>query len=280
MRHFQQVDVFSPQPLRGNPVAVVHDAEGLSTEQMQRFTDWTNLSEATFVLPPTDPEADYRVRIFYAAGELDFAGHPTLGTCHAWLRNGGSPRVPGTIVQECPAGLVRLRQSATRLAFEAPPTQRSGPVAHHDLERFADILGIAMNDIVESSWVDNGPGWVALMLESAESVMALRPTADDGERVDIGILGPYPAGSECAYEVRAVFSNDRGDLIEDPVTGSLNASLAQWLVGSGRFKAPYVASQGTVLGRAGRVHINQEADGSIWVGGDTHTVLEGSVEIE
>ena len=280
MRRFQQVDVFSPRPLSGNPVAVVLDADGLSTEQMQRFTRWTNLSEATFVLPPTDPVADYRVRIFYAAGELDFAGHPTLGTCHAWLRGGGVPQSSGMIVQQCAAGLVRIRHENRALAFEAPPLQRSGPVAASELERIATILGIDGAQIIDSNWVDNGPGWVAVMLESAEAVLALHPVADGGERVDIGIVGPYPPGSECAYEVRAVFSNDRGELVEDPVTGSLNASLGQWLVDSGRFEAPYVASQGTVLGRLGRAHISQATDGSIWVGGQTTTVIEGSIQIE
>ena len=280
MRRFQQVDVFSPQPLRGNPVAVVHDADGLTTEQMQAFTRWTNLSEATFLLPPSDPAADYAVRIFYAAGELDFAGHPTLGTCHAWLKADGQPRQAGTIVQECPAGLVRVRDDGTRLAFAAPPTQRSGSVVSSDLTRFAAILGIDLASVVDSHWVDNGPGWVALLLDSAETVLALQPTHDSGERVDIGVVGPYPPGSECAYEVRALFGNEHGDLIEDPVTGSLNASLAQWLLGSGRYQAPYVASQGTVLGRTGRAHVNQDAEGDVWIGGDTHTVMEGSVAFD
>jgi PhzF family phenazine biosynthesis protein len=279
-RRFQQIDVFSPEPQGGNPVAVVLDAEDITTEQMLRFTKWTNLSEATFVLPPSDPNADYRVRIFYAAGELDFAGHPTLGTCHAWLRAGGAPRDPGMVVQQCPAGLVRIRRDDTGLAFEAPPTRRSGPVDPQELERFASILGISSSEILDSNWVDNGPGWVAIMLESAEAVMALRPVQDDGERVDIGIVGPYPKGSELAYEVRAVFGHDRGELIEDPVTGSLNASLGQWLVGNGYLSAPYVASQGTILGRTGRARISQADDGSIWVGGDTHTIMEGTVHID
>jgi PhzF family phenazine biosynthesis protein len=279
MRRFAQVDVFSPTPLGGNPVAVVLDSEGLSTEQMQRFTSWTNLSEATFLLPPTDPAADYQVRIFYAAGELDFAGHPTLGSCHAWLTAGGTPQNPDRIVQQCPAGLVSIERGEERLAFEAPPIRRSGPVAPAELERFAAILGISPGEIVDSNWVDNGPGWVALLLGSAEAVLELDPVADDGERVDIGVVGLYPPGSECAYEVRAVFGNERGDLIEDPVTGSLNASLGQWLVGNGRFEAPYVASQGTVMGRTGRAHISQSGDGSIWVGGDTFTVMEGLAEL-
>jgi PhzF family phenazine biosynthesis protein len=280
MRPFQQVDVFSPQPLRGNPVAVVHDAEGLSTEQMQRFTRWTNLSEATFLLRPTDPAADYRVRIFYAAGELDFAGHPTLGSCHAWLDAGGVPRDAARIVQECTAGLVPIRHIDGVLAFRAPPLQRSGSVGDADVQRIAHILGIERGHILDSQWVDNGPGWVAVMLESAEAVLALEPRGDEAERIDIGIVGPYQPGSELAYEVRAIFSDDRGQLIEDPVTGSLNASVAQWLVGSGRFTPPYTASQGTAIGRAGRPRISQDANGAIWIGGDTVTRIRGSVEIE
>jgi len=279
MRRFQQVDVFSPNALGGNPVAVVLDADGLTKEQMQRFTRWTNLSEATFLLPPTDGAADYRVRIFYAAGELDFAGHPTLGSCHAWLRAGGTPRTPGMVVQQCPLGLVRIRADDDALAFEAPPTQRSGPVEGPELERFAAILGIAVSDVVDSQWVDNGPGWVALMLESAEAVLALHPVADSGERVDIGVVGLHPPGAECAYEVRAFFSNERRELVEDPVTGSLNASLAQWLLGNGRVTAPYVAAQGTAIGRHGRAHISQAEDGSVWVGGHTATIMEGAIKL-
>ena len=279
MRPFQQVDVFSTEPLRGNPVAVVHDAEGLSTEQMERFTRWTNLSEATFLLPPTDPAADYRVRIFTQLGELPFAGHPTLGTCHAWLASGGQARDPERIVQECPAGLIHIRRIDEVLAFEAPPVTRSGPVAPVELERIARVLGIGVSDIADSQWVDNGPGWVAVMLSSAEAVLALRP-AGDGEHLDLGVVGLYPPGSECAYEVRAIFTNDRGEIMEDPVTGSLNASVAQWLVGAGTVQPPYLASQGTVMGRAGRPRISRDADRSIWVGGATHTRIEGTVEIE
>jgi len=279
MRPFQQVDVFSPQPMRGNPVAVVHEAEGLTTEQMERFTRWTNLSEATFLLPPADPAADYAVRIFTQVGELPFAGHPTLGTCHAWLAAGGQPRDPGRIVQECPAGLIPIRRIDGMLAFRAPPVTRSGPVAPADLARIAGVLGIGLEDIVESQWADNGPGWVAVMLGSAEAVLALKPSGS-GEHIDIGVVGLYPPGSECVYEVRAIFNNDRGDILEDPVTGSLNASLAQWLVGSGQVVPPYTASQGTAMGRAGRVRISEDADGSIWVGGATRTLIEGSADIE
>ena len=279
MRPFQQVDVFSPQPMRGNPVAVVHDAEGLTTEQMERFTRWTNLSEATFLLPPTDSTADYAVRIFTQVGELPFAGHPTLGTCHAWLATGGQPRDPERIVQECPAGLIPIRRIDGMLAFRAPPVTRSGPVAPVDLERIAGVLGISLEDIVDSQWADNGPGWVAVILESVEAVLALKPSGS-GEHIDIGVVGLYPPGSECVYEVRAIFNNERGDILEDPVTGSLNASLAQWLVGSGQVVPPYTASQGTAMGRAGRVRISQDADGSIWVSGATRTLIEGSVDIE
>ena len=279
MRRFQQVDVFATQPLRGNPVAVVHDAEGLTTEQMERFTRWTNLSEATFLLPPTDPTADYAVRIFTQAGELSFAGHPTLGTGHAWLEAGGQPRDPERVVQECPAGLIPIRHVDGMLAFAAPPTVRSGPVSPHELTRIARILGIRVDDIIDSQWVDNGPGWVAVMLGSAEAVLRLRPSGD-GEHLDIGIVGRYPEGSECAYEVRAIFTNERREIMEDPVTGSLNASVAQWLVSTGRVVPPYTVSQGTAMDRAGRPRISQDEDGVIWVGGATHTIVSGEVDIE
>jgi PhzF family phenazine biosynthesis protein len=279
MHPFRQVDVFSAAPLRGNPVAVVHEAEGLGTEQMERFTRWTNLSEATFLLAPTDPAADYRVRIFTQTGELPFAGHPTLGTCHAWLAAGGVPQDAERIVQECEAGLIPIRRIDGELAFEAPPVTRSGPVSEADLERIARVLGIGIADIVDSQWVDNGPGWVAVRLASVEAVLALRPTAD-GAPIDVGVVGLYPAGAECAYEVRAIFTNDRGELMEDPVTGSLNASLAQWLVGAGVARPPYTASQGTAMGRAGRPRITMNADGAVWVGGVTHTRIEGVVDIE
>ena len=279
MRPFRQVDVFSPEPLRGNPVAVVHGAEGLSTEQMERFTRWTNLSEATFLLPPTDPAADYAVRIFTQVGELPFAGHPTLGTCHAWLEAGGQPRDPERIVQECPAGLIPIRRVDGVLAFGAPPTTRSGSVDPADLERIARVLGVGTEAIVDSQWVDNGPGWVAVELASAAAVLALRPTSDS-EHIDLGVVGPYPEGSEWAYEVRALFSNERDEIMEDPVTGSLNASVAQWLVNRGAVTPPYTASQGTAIGRAGRVHISADAEGHIWVSGATRTVVEGAVDVE
>jgi PhzF family phenazine biosynthesis protein len=255
-------------------VAVVLDASGLSTEAMQRFANWTNLSETTFVLPATDPAADYRVRIFTASVELPFAGHPTLGTCHAWLEHGGSPHDPTAVVQECGAGLVRVRPTEDGLAFAAPPLVRSGPVDDAVVAHIADVLGIAVSEIVDAQWADNGPGWVAVLLADAAAVLALRPAATD---LDIGVVGPYPPGSPAAVEVRA-FTPADGATVEDPVTGSLNASLAEWLLRTGRVEVPYVASQGTALGRAGRVHVTRD-DGQIWVAGGTVTCVTGEVDL-
>jgi PhzF family phenazine biosynthesis protein len=275
LRPFRQVDVFTTAPYRGNPVAVVLDGAGLETSEMQRFAHWTNLSETTFVLPPADPGADYRVRIFTPTQELPFAGHPTLGTCHAWLQAGGESRAPGVVVQQCGAGLVPVRHTEDGLAFAAPALLRKGPVEEALVERIAGLLGIGRSAIVDAQWVDNGPGWVAVLLSSAEAVLALRPGFVD---LDLGVVGPHPPGAPEAFEVRAFFPKD-GATIEDPVTGSLNASLAQWLLGSGRATAPYVASQGTVLGRRGRVHVARDRDGSIWVGGGTVTCISGDVEL-
>jgi PhzF family phenazine biosynthesis protein len=258
------------------------DGDGLTDEAMVRFTRWTNLSEATFLLPPDDPAADYRVRVFMAAGELPFAGHPTLGSCHAWLRAGGRPRDRERIVQECVAGLVAVRRVDGRLAFQAPPMRRQGPVEPADLERATTILGLEPGRFVDAHWVDNGPGWLAIRLLTADEVLALSPALPSGgvgEAVNIGVVGFHPPASECAYEVRAIFSDDRGQLVEDPVTGSLNASLAQGLSGAGLVRAPYVASQGTGLGRVGRAHVSEDADGAIWVAGDTHTLVEGSLDL-
>jgi PhzF family phenazine biosynthesis protein len=275
LRPFGQVDVFTTVPYRGNPVAVVLDGSGLDTEEMQRFAHWTNLSETTFVLPPADPGADYLVRIFTPTLELPFAGHPTLGTCHAWLEAGGKSREAGVVVQQCGAGLVPVRQTQDGLAFAAPALLRSGPVEEALVERIAGVLGIGRQDIVDAQWADNGPGWVAVLLGSAEAVLALRPGPTD---LDLGVVGPRPPGSHEAFEVRAFFPKD-GTTVEDPVTGSLNASLAQWLLGTGRAAAPYVARQGTALGRAGRVHVTQDPDGTIWVGGGTVTCISGDVEL-
>jgi len=274
-RPFRQVDVFTDQPYQGNPVAVVLEAEDLADAEMQRFAHWMNLSETTFVLRPSAADADYRVRIFTTTSELPFAGHPTLGTCHAWRSAGGTPKQPGVIVQECGAGLVQVRQTGEGLAFAAPPLIRSGPVEESLVARVASVLGISRAEIVAAQWADNGPGWVAVLLASADAVLALRPGVVD---LDVGVVGPHPPGSPEAFEVRAFFPKD-GATVEDPVTGSLNASLAEWLLRTGRARAPYVASQGTALGRAGRVHISRDADGTIWVAGGTVTCVTGEVEL-
>jgi PhzF family phenazine biosynthesis protein len=276
-RSFVLVDVFGVGPQRGNPLAVVLDGEGLTTEEMQRFAHWMNLSETTFLLPPSDPGADYRVRIFTPSQELPFAGHPTLGTCHAWLQAGGSPQQPDVIVQQCGAGLVPVRLTSEGLAFAAPPLIRSGPVDDADRARIVAVLGIDDDAIVEAAWVDNGPGWVAVLLADVDQVLALRPGPMDPD-MDVGVVALYPSGSAAAIEVRAFFQAN-GVTVEDPVTGSLNASVAQWLLGTGQAEAPYVASQGTVLGRSGRVHIDRDADGAIWVGGATVACIEGQISI-
>jgi PhzF family phenazine biosynthesis protein len=275
LRSFAQVDVFTTTPYRGNPVAVVLDGEDLTTEQMQRFARWMNLSETTFVLPPTVPDADYQVRIFTPTVELPFAGHPTLGTCHAWLLGDRSASGGDVMVQQCAAGLVPVRRTADGLAFAAPPLLRSGPVEESLVEHLASVLGIGRAEIMDAEWADNGPGWVAVLLASAEAVLALRPGLVD---LDVGVVGPYPPGSPQALEVRAFFPKD-GATAEDPVTGSLNAPLAQWLLRTGRVSVPYVASQGTTLGRSGRVHISSGPDGTIWVGGGTVTCVQGQVEL-
>jgi PhzF family phenazine biosynthesis protein len=275
-RRFEQVDVFSAEPYRGNPLAVVVDGDGITDAEMQRFANWTNLSETTFLLPPTHPDADYRVRIFTASHEMPFAGHPTLGSCHAWLRSGGAPKRNTEVVQECGVGLVRVRRSGAHLAFAAPPLLKSGPVDAVTLLQLADTLNIASTDIVGAEWIDNGPGWIGVLLADANAVLAMRPKTQS--RLKIGVVGPYPEGTPMSFEVRGLFPSGNGTLFEDPVTGSLNASLAQWLIGSGRAPTKYTAQQGTVLGRAGRVFVEQ-IDADIWIGGDTTTCIAGTVEL-
>jgi PhzF family phenazine biosynthesis protein len=275
LRSFAQVDVFATSPFLGNPVAVVLDGTGLATEDMQRFAHWTNLSETTFILPPTTSEADYRVRIFTPTSELPFAGHPTLGTCHAWLASRQVDLDRDAVVQECGAGLVTVRRTADGWAFAAPPLVRSGPVDEALVRRIAEALRVERSEILDTQWVDNGPGWVAALFDSAEAVLALRP-GDVG--FDLGVVGPYPEGSPEAFEVRAFFPAN-GVTVEDPVTGSLNASLAEWLLRSGRATVPYTASQGTALGRSGRVHVTRDHDGTIWTGGGTITCVVGHVDI-
>lgn len=270
-RGFLQVDVFTDEPYYGNPVGVVLDGEGLTDEEMQRMARWANLSETTFVLPPTEPGADYRARIFTPVTELPFAGHPTLGTAHAWLSTSGADQQ--SVVQQCAAGLVKVRRGDHGLAFAAPPLVRSGPVEPAAVEHAARTLNLDPAAVVDAQWVDNGPGWVGLLLGDANAVLAVRPGTVDG---DVGIVGLYPEGSSVACEVRAFFPKD-GATTEDPVTGSLNASLAEWLLRTGRLSAPYVAAQGTAIGRKGRVYIDQDADGTIWVGGGTVTCVRGNI---
>ncbi|NQX15895.1 PhzF family phenazine biosynthesis protein [Rathayibacter sp. VKM Ac-2857] len=275
-RRFAQVDVFGAEPLLGNPVAVVVDGDGVSDASMAAFARWTNLSETTFLLPPTTPEADYRLRIFTPRRELPFAGHPTLGSAHAWLAAGGVPREAGVLVQECAAGQVRLRVMPGAIAFAAPPRQRTGPVDETTLERAAAALGLARAEILGHEWADNGPGWLALRLESAERVLAIRPESARLGGLAVGVVGPHPAGAECAFEVRA-FIPDAG-VAEDPVTGSLNAGIAQWLIGAGLAPERYVAAQGTAMGRAGRVLVERVGD-DVWIGGATATLIEGTVRL-
>jgi PhzF family phenazine biosynthesis protein len=273
---FQQVDVFTQVRFEGNPVAVVLDADGLTGDEMQRLARWTNLSETTFVLRPQAAEADYRLRIFTPSRELPFAGHPTLGSCHAWLSATRTSANAEVVLQECGAGLVPLRRTADGLAFAAPPLLRYEAVEEPLVQHIAEILHINRTEIVDAHWVDNGPGWVGVLLRSAEAVLDLRPGTVD---LDVGVVGPYPQGSSSAFEVRAFFRVQEAT-VEDPVTGSLNASLAHWLLETGRAASPYVASQGTALGRAGRVHVSSDADGTIWVGGGTITCIAGSVELQ
>jgi PhzF family phenazine biosynthesis protein len=275
MHKLTQVDVFGSGPLTGNPVAVVHGADDLDDDGMQLFAQWTNLSETTYLLRPTTEQADYRLRIFTPSRELPFAGHPTLGSAHAWLEAGGVPR-GDHVVQECGAGLVTVERGE-RLAFEAPPLVRDGPVDERDLVTVCDALSISRADVVDAKWVDNGPGWVAVLLADAQSVLALRPDPVKIGDLDIGVIAPWRDGDpghpgDAHAEVRAF---DRST--EDPVTGSLNASLGQWLAGT-VLPEQYVAAQGTAIGRRGRVHVRREGD-KVWVGGDTRTTVRGDVSL-
>lgn len=307
-RPFRQVDVFTAQPYLGNALAVVLDGADLSQAQMQQFARWTNLSETTFVLPASNPDADYRVRIFTPGGELPFAGHPTLGTCHAWLQAGGKPRAEAQIVQECQAGLVRIRRQDNRLAFAAPPLKRAEPPAAL-LAKVAGALGLSAGQIMGAQQLDNGPHWLGLLLDSVETVLQLSvdhaALRNMGQKVGVAAVRPsdsasvliarsnrearalqsdltfapeaWPEPDEPLLEVRAFAAPI--DILEDPVTGSLNASLAQWLIAEGRLPRAYVAAQGQCLGRDGRVHLAQDESGQVWVGGDCVTCIEGSVTL-
>ena len=297
-RPFAQIDVFTAAPGYGNPVAVVLDGSDLDDAAMQRFARWTNLSETTFVLPPTDPAADYALRIFTPGGELPFAGHPTLGSCFAWLAAGGQPKSADRIVQQCAKGLIPIRRDGERLAFAAPPSVRSDP-APALLADIAQALGVEPTPIVRAQRLDNGPVWLTLQLDSADTVLALEPDharlAALGQKV--GVIGVYPAPSaielvsRSSREARAFGAPPPAPLIEvrafaapigvpeDPVTGSLNASLAQWLIEAGELPPRYVAAQGTALGRAGRVHVERDAEGQVWIGGDCVGVIQGQVTL-
>lgn len=280
VRPFAQVDVFSDTPFLGNPVAVILDGSGLSDQQMLVIARWTNLSETTFVLPASTPDADYRLRIFTPGGELPFAGHPTLGSAHAWLQHSGRTDHGGRIVQECAAGLVALRidqspQGDAMLAFEAPPTMRTGPLEPELLERTIAALGVTLDDVVAHQWVDNGPGWIAVQLSSAAQVLTLRPRFEDPTDLMVGVVGAYPEGGPADFELRA-FAPKVG-VFEDPVTGSVNASVAQWLVRTGVVSGGYVASQGTAMGRAGRITVTTTASGAVWIGGATVTCIDGTI---
>lgn len=277
---FRQIDVFGSDPWTGNPVAVVLGADGLTTEQMARISAWTNLSECTFVLEPTEPGADYRVRIFSLTNELPFAGHPTLGTARAWLDAGGAPRSAGQVLQECGAGLVPVRVTGDQLAFAAPPRLRSGEVSAADLDGACRVLRIRPEDVLDASWADNGPGWIGILLKDADAVLALDPDLSPRKGlVMVGVAGLYeePGPDGVAVEVRTFFNDTDGPLREDPITGSFNASLAQWLTESGRLSVPYLARQGTALDRSGRVTVTDE-DGELWIGGRTHIAVTGTID--
>lgn len=277
-RPFKQVDVFGSKSLLGNPLAVVLDGQGLSDVQMQLFARWTNLSETTYLLPPSLPSADYQVRIFTPVSELPFAGHPTLGSCHAWQEAGGVPKRTGFIVQECKSGLVNIRSTSDGLAFAAPPVLRDGPVEADTLARVSRGLRLPQSEFLHHQWVDNGPGWLAVMLRSAEQVLAIQPDFAELNGLEVGVVGAYPPGSECDLEVRAFISLGSASG-EDPVTGSLNASLGQWLIGAGILPERYVASQGIAMGRAGKVYLERDASGQVWVGGSAVTFVDGQVRL-
>ena len=275
-RPFAQVDVFTADHYRGNPLAVVVDAENLTTEQMQQFANWTNLSETAFLLRPTHPQADYRVRIFTAHEEFPFAGHPTLGSAHAWLEAGGVPKKDGVLIQECGAGLVPVKKNAGRLAFAAPPLTRSGPVDEVDMTRIAAGLRLSRDSLLDGAWLVNGPAWIGVLLDSARQVLDIVPDYAALQGLEVGVIGAHDDAEHADFEVRTFIPGDAA--AEDPVTGSFNAGAAQWLIGSGRAPASYTAAQGTVLGRAGKVHVDAVED-DIWVGGNSVTCISGTVVV-
>ncbi|MCX4814208.1 PhzF family phenazine biosynthesis protein [Streptomyces sp. NBC_01239] len=276
-RSFMQVDVFSTSPCSGNPVAVVLDGTGLSDEEMQGLARWTNLSETTFLLPPTVPEADYRVRIFTPGGELPFAGHPTLGSARAWLEGGGTPQDDGRVVQECGVGLVTVRRGEDVLSFAAPPRLREGALDEDQLLRFVGALGIERDQVVAHEWVDNGPGWAVVRLSTAAEVLALEPDFSLMPDAMVGAIGAHPDGSRHAFEMRT-FAPGAG-VPEDPACGSMNAGVGQWLTSTGAAPASYRVSQGTRLGRAASIEITADADGTVWVSGAAVVLISGTITL-
>ena len=273
---FQQVDVFTNRPLLGNALAVVHGADNLSDKQMTKFANWTNLSETTFLLNPINDSADYKVRIFTPNNELPFAGHPTLGSCFAWLSNGGIAKSKDVIIQECAIGLIKIRKDGSRLSFEAPELIKSGSLDDITLKKVAMSLRIGVSDIINHQWVDNGPGWCAVMLKNAQQVLALDPDPQLLKDFKIGVIGSYPDGSETDFEVRA-FAMPYG-IYEDPVTGSLNAGIAKWFFNTNSVKDEYTVSQGKALGRDGKIFI-QKIDNTIWVGGEIISCINGELTL-
>jgi PhzF family phenazine biosynthesis protein len=277
-RAFAQVDVFSSRALKGNPVAVVLDGEGLTDDQMQQLARWTNLSETTFVLPATEPDADYRLRIFTPGGELPFAGHPTLGSAHAWLENGGTPRHMDRVVQQCQAGLVTVLRNEGMLSFAAPPTVRTGPIDDSEVDLIAAAFKIDRARIIDHQWVDNGPGWAVVRLSTAQEVLDLEPDLTVIPQAMVGAIGAYPEGSEHQFEMRT-FAPKVG-VAEDPVCGSMNASVGQWLTAGGTVSGSYRVSQGAALGREGSIEITADTEGIVWVGGATRTIIRGVIELD
>lgn len=270
------IDVFGSGVLRGNPLAVVHGASGLDTAAMQALTDWLGFSETTFLLPPTVAGADYRLRIFCPGRELPFAGHPTLGSCHAWLAAGGVPARDGVMVQECGVGLVEVRRIEGMLAFRAPPTRRGGPLSDKECAAAARLCNVPWSAVIAGVHADNGPGWQLLRLRSVDDVLAAQPQGRAPAGTDIGLVAACPRGGDADFELRAFFVNAHGTLVEDPVTGSLNAAAAQYLFEAGLTQRRYVAAQGRKVGADGRVVCLQDDDGAVWVAGKTATAASGA----
>lgn len=271
------VDVFGSRAMAGNPLGVVRDAGDLSEAQMLRLTQWLGFSETAFLLPPTDPAADYKLRIFYPAGELPFAGHPTLGSCHAWLAADGVPKRGDVIIQECGAGLIEIRQDGDLLSFAAPPLVRHEPLNEAELTEALRVTGVSRDAVIEAVHVVNGPKWQLLRLRSAEDVLAAEPAAKAPIGTDVGVAAPTgPSGTDADWELRAFFANQHGAICEDPVTGSFNAGVAMHLFASGLASGSYIAAQGRKTGADGRVHCSIDAAGQVWIGGRCDMIAAGA----